>query len=101
MNREEFVVAVAARMETPKKDAAAAVEAICAVIAWAAVGGEEIRLAGFGTFAVAVRGASTGRNPRTGEAIDIGERRTLKFRPGKRLRDALQNSRDAAPGAAA
>jgi len=96
MNREEFVAGVATRMDKPKIEARAAVEAVFDEIWAAAVRGEEIRLTGFGTFAVAVRGASAGRNPRTGEAIDIGERRALKFRQGKPLRDALQNSRDAA-----
>jgi DNA-binding protein HU-beta len=52
-------------------------------------GGTEVRLVGFGTFSVARRAASEGRNPRTGEKIKIAASKQAKFKPGKRLRDEL------------
>jgi DNA-binding protein HU-beta len=52
-------------------------------------GGSEVRLVGFGTFSVARRAASEGRNPRTGEKIRIAAAKQAKFKPGKRLRDEL------------
>ena len=51
--------------------------------------GGEVRLVGFGTFTVAARAASEGRNPRTGEKIQIAASKQAKFKPGKRLRDEL------------
>ena len=52
-------------------------------------GGTEVRLVGFGTFMVSSRAASTGRNPRTGEAISIPAAKLPKFKAGKALKDAL------------
>ena len=51
--------------------------------------GDEVRLVGFGTFSVASRAASEGRNPRTGEKIQIAASKQAKFKPGKGLRDSL------------
>ena len=51
--------------------------------------GDEVRLMGFGSFAVAHRAASEGRNPRTGESVHIPERRVPHFKPGKALREAV------------
>jgi len=51
--------------------------------------GDEVRLVGFGTFAVSERAASKGRNPRTGAEIDIPASKQPKFKPGKILKDAL------------
>ena len=51
--------------------------------------GEDVRLVGFGTFGVSQRGASKGRNPSTGEEIDIPARKVAKFTPGKGLKDAV------------
>ena len=50
---------------------------------------EEVRLVGFGTFAAAVRKASTGRNPRTGEEMQIPESTTVRFKVGKQLKDSV------------
>ena len=58
-------------------------------IAEALKGGDEVRLVGFGTFSVAARAASEGRNPRTGEKIKIAASKQPKFKPGKGLRDEL------------
>ena len=89
MNRNELVDAVADRTDLSKSAAGKAVEAVFESITYALQGGGEVRLVGFGTFSVASRAASEGRNPRTGERIRIAASKQAKFKPGKRLRDHL------------
>lgn len=89
MNRNELVDAVADKSELRKSDASRAVEAVFNAIEEALKKGEEVRLVGFGTFSVASRAASEGRNPRTGEKIQIAASKQPKFKPGKQLRDSL------------
>src|SRR5437868_14303842 len=72
-----------------KSDASKAVDAVFDAIAEALKGGDEVRLVGFGTFSVAARAASEGRNPRTGEKIQIAASKQAKFKPGRGLRDSL------------
>ena len=89
MNRNELVEAVAGKTELRKADASRAVDAVFESIGEALKGGDEVRLVGFGTFSVASRAASEGRNPRTGEKIKIAASKLAKFKPGKGLRDSL------------
>ena len=89
MNRNELVEAVASKTELRKSEASKAVDAVFDSIASALKTGDEVRLVGFGTFSVAARAASEGRNPRTGEKIKIAASRQAKFKPGKGLRDSL------------
>ncbi|MFZ3233920.1 MAG: HU family DNA-binding protein [Stellaceae bacterium] len=89
MNRNELVDAVMNKSELKKSDATRAVDAVFDSIAEALKGGDEVRLVGFGTFSVAARAASEGRNPRTGEKIQIAASKQPKFKPGKGLRDSL------------
>jgi len=89
VNRNELVDAVAGKAELSKSTANKAVEAVFDSITVALKGGNEVRLVGFGTFSVARRAASEGRNPRTGEKIKIAASKQAKFKPGKRLRDEL------------
>ena len=72
-----------------RRDATKAVDSVFAAIIDALKGGDEVRLVGFGTFSVSERAASQGRNPRTGETIDISASKQPKFRAGKSLKDAL------------
>lgn len=72
-----------------KGDVAKAVDGVFIAITDALKSGDEVRLGGFGTFAVAERAASQGRNPRTGEAIDIPPSKQAKFKAAKQLKDAL------------
>lgn len=88
MNKTELVNAVAASGIT-KADAVKAVESIFEAITDALKSGDDVRLIGFGTFAVAERKASTGRNPRTGEEIQIPASKQPKFKAGKSLKDAV------------
>jgi len=89
VNRNELVDAVAGKTELRKTEASKAVDAVFDAIAEALKGGDDVRLVGFGTFSVASRAASEGRNPRTGEKIKIAASKQAKFKPGKSLRDSL------------
>ena len=89
MNKNELVDAVALAANLKKADATTAVDAVFDSITVALKAGDEVRLVGFGTFTVANRAASEGRNPRTGEKIQIAASKQAKFKPGKGLRDSL------------
>lgn len=89
MNKNELVTAVADSADMTKADAASAVDAVLDSITSALQSGDEVRLVGFGTFSVAARAASEGRNPRTGEKIKIAASKQPKFKAGKGLKDAL------------
>jgi DNA-binding protein HU-beta len=86
MNRTELVDRVAGKADLTTAAADAAIDAVCDTITDALRSGGEVRLFGFGTFTVADRAVSEGRNPRTGERIQIAASRQAKFKPGKRLR---------------
>jgi DNA-binding protein HU-beta len=89
MNKNDLVGAVADASGLSKTDAGKAVEATFDAITGALKKGGEVRLVGFGTFAVAKRKASTGRNPRTGEEMKIPASNQPKFKAGKALKDAV------------
>ena len=89
MNKNDLVASVAEGADISKADAAKAVDAVFDSITGSLKGGGEVRLVGFGTFSVANRKASTGRNPRTGEAIQIPASKQPKFKAGKGLKDAV------------
>ena len=89
MNKNDLVAAVADSSDLSKADAAKAVDAVLDSITGSLKGGGEVRLVGFGTFSVANRKASTGRNPRTGESIQIPASKQPKFKAGKGLKDAV------------
>lgn len=89
MNKNELIADVAERTGLTKADAGKALDATLDSVTSALKKNEEIRLLGFGTFYVTRREASEGRNPRTGEKIQIKASNQPKFRPGKSLKDAL------------
>ena len=89
MNKNELVAAVVDAANLPKADAVAAVDAVFESITDALKSGDEVRLVGFGTFSVAHRAASEGRNPRTGEKITIKASNQPRFKAGKGLKDAV------------
>ena len=89
MNKNDLVSAVAAGTGLSKSDGAHAVDAVLKSIAGALQDGDEVRLPGFGTFRVRQRKASEGRNPRTGEPIQIPASKIPKFKAGKSLKEAL------------
>ena len=89
MNRNDLVDVVASKTDLKKTEAGRAVDAVFDSIESALKKGDEVRLVGFGTFTVAHRAASEGRNPRTGQKIKIAASKQAKFRPGKGLRESL------------
>ena len=89
MNKNDLVNVVSDKAGLSKADAAKAVDAVIDAITNTLRSGTEVRLVGFGTFLVSSRAASTGRNPRTGEAISIPAAKLPKFKAGKALKDAL------------
>ena len=89
MNKNDLIGAVADASGLSKADSLKAVEAVFDTISSALKSGDEVRLVGFGTFSVAKRKASTGRNPRTGEPMNIKASSQPKFKPGKGLKDAV------------
>ena len=89
MNKNELISAVAESSGLTRGDAVKAVEGVFEAISGALKGGDEVRLVGFGTFSVAKRKASTGRNPRTGEPMSIKASSQPKFKAGKGLKDAV------------
>ena len=89
MNKQELIGAVADASGLSKGDAGKAVEAVFDSIGAALKKGDEVRLVGFGTFAVVKRAAGVGRNLRTGETIKIPASKTPKFKAGQALKDAV------------
>ena len=89
MNKQDLIAAVADSSGLTKGDASKAVEAVFDAITGSLKKGGEVRLVGFGTFSVSQRKASTGRNPRTGEAMKIKASNQPKFKAGKGLKDAV------------
>lgn len=89
MNKNDLIGAVADSSGLTRSDATKAVEGVFEAIAGALKKEDEVRLVGFGTFSVAKRKASTGRNPRTGEPMEIKASSQPKFKPGKGLKDAV------------
>jgi len=89
MNKAELVAAVAEIAGLTKADTEKAVDATFDAITSTLKSGDEVRLIGFGSFSVTQRAATEGRNPRTGEKIQIAASKNPKFSAGKGLKDAL------------
>lgn len=89
MNKNELIAAVAEATKLSKKDADAAVSATMDAITAALAEGDRVQLVGFGTFEVKERAARTGRNPKTGEEIQIPASMNPTFKAGKALKDAV------------
>ncbi len=89
MNKQDLISSVADGSGLTKADASKAVEAVFDSITATLKKGDEVRLVGFGTFSVSKRKASTGRNPRTGEPMEIKASSQPKFKAGKGLKDSV------------
>jgi DNA-binding protein HU-beta len=89
MNKSEFVEAVAENADIPKSTAQKAVDAMVDVIGGTLKQGDQVSLVGFGTFLTRKREARQGRNPRTGETINIAASRVPSFKAGKALKDTV------------
>ena len=89
MNKAELIDAVAASANLSKADAGRAIDAVVDAVAKSLKRGQQVAVVGFGTFSVKHRNARQGRNPRTGETIQIAASNVPGFKAGKALRDAV------------
>jgi DNA-binding protein HU-beta len=89
MNKSELIAAVAEASGLNKADASSATDAVFEAITGALQNGDTIQMTGFGSFSVSDRAAREGRNPSTGETIQIAASKQAKFKAGKALKDAL------------
>jgi DNA-binding protein HU-beta len=101
MTKAELIEGLSNKMALGKADAEKAINIILDDIIEGLKVGERVNISGFGTFSVSVRKARTGRNPKTGQAIEISASRSAKFKPGKQLKDSLNESGGAAPSTTA
>ncbi len=90
MNKSDLIAKVAESTDLSKKDVAKAVDAVFDAISEALQKGDKVQLVGFGNFEVRERAARKGRNPQTGEEIDIPASKVPAFKPGKALREGIQ-----------
>ncbi|NLI68763.1 MAG: HU family DNA-binding protein [Bacilli bacterium] len=90
MNKTDLINAVAEKSELSKKDAAKAVDAVFETVMDSLAKGEKVQIIGFGNFEVRERAARKGRNPQTGEEIEIPASKVPAFKAGKALRDAVR-----------
>ena len=93
MNKTELVAAVGEKAGLTKKDAEAAVKAVVDTITEALVNGDKVQLVGFGTFEVRERAARFGRDPRTGESMEIAASKAPAFKVGQGLKDAVNGKK--------
>ena len=91
MNKNELISAVAEQCDMSKQQAGDAVDAVLNTVTSSLASGDEVRILGFGNFVVADRKATTARNPRTGETIDVPASKAPKFKAGKALKDAVNS----------
>ena len=89
MNKNELISSISNETGLTKADSAKALDAFLSPVSSALKSGDEVRLVGFGTFAVSQRSATTARNPRTGATINIPARKQAKFKAGKALQDSV------------
>lgn len=89
MTKADLIDAVVNRTELPKQKAEEIVNGLLDDITGALKNGDKVNISGFGTFSVSQRKARTGRNPKTGETIQIASSRAAKFKAGKTLKESL------------
>ena len=89
MTKDELVTKIADEAGITKKEAGEALKAVTGSISGALAKGDSVSLVGFGTFSVSDRAARTGRNPQTGDTIQIKASKAPKFKAGKTLKDAV------------
>lgn len=89
MNKQELIKAIAVEAELTNEQAAAALEGFINIVGYSLTQGNEVKLVGFGTFKTSERKARTGRNPKTGEELQIPAKTAVTFSAGKTLKDAV------------
>lgn len=96
MTKAELIETLANKLPINKAEAEKAINIVLDDVINALKQGERVNISGFGTFSVSDRQARTGRNPKTGESIQISASRSAKFKPGKQLKDSLNEALSAA-----
>ncbi len=99
MTKTELIDGLANKLPLNKAEAEKAVNIVLDDIIGALKQGQRVNISGFGTFSVSTRKARTGRNPKTGDAIQISASRSAKFKAGKQLKDSLNEGLDMEAGA--
>ena len=89
MNKAELVNAISEKASLSKKDAEKVLAAFTETVTESLTAGEKVQIVGFGSFEVVNRAARTGRNPRTGEAVEIAASKAPAFKAGKALKDSV------------
>jgi DNA-binding protein HU-beta len=89
MNKSELIDAIASKGDLSKAQAGQALDAMISAVGEALKSGDSVTLVGFGTFSVKERAARSGRNPKTGETIQIAASKVPGFKAGKGLKDAV------------
>ncbi|MDT8878279.1 DNA-binding protein HU-beta [Halomonas sp. THAF5a] len=89
MNKSELIEAIAASADIPKAAASRALDAMVDTVSESLKKGDSVSLVGFGTFTVKERAARTGRNPQTGQPIEISAAKVPSFKAGKALKDSV------------
>ncbi len=89
MTKADLIESVASKVDLPRATAERAVNMLFDDIVGALKQGDKVNVSGFGTFSVSTRKARTGRNPKTGESIEISASRAAKFKAGKTLKDSI------------
>ncbi len=89
MNKSELIEAIADKADVPKAQASRVLDAMASVVGDALAEGNQVSMVGFGTFLVRERPARSGRNPRTGETIQIAASKSPSFKAGKALKDSV------------
>lgn len=90
MNKAELITAVSEEAEVSKTDTKKVIDAFVKTVSDAMKNGDSVQLTGFGTFEVTERSARTGRNPQTGETVQIAACKTPKFKAGKTLKELVR-----------
>jgi DNA-binding protein HU-beta len=101
MTKAELIEALSNKLPLNKADAERAINIVLDDVIAALRQGERVNISGFGTFSVSERQARTGRNPKTGASIEIATSRSAKFKPGKQLKDSLNEGVGAATASSA
>jgi DNA-binding protein HU-beta len=92
MTKAELIEGLSNKLAVSKAEAEKTIDVVLNDIIAALKAGDRVNISGFGTFTVSTRQARTGRNPKTGEAIQIAASRSARFRPGKQLRESLNEA---------
>lgn len=90
MNKSELIDSIAEKADLSKAAAGKALDAVVGTVTESLKKGEDVSIIGFGTFGISSRSARTGRNPKTGETINIPAGKAPKFKAGKALKDAVK-----------